>query len=346
MDYITSPLHYIISGPNHKSKIPCNFFTTPCFFSKRPKMLFGKSLFGGRPTARPQSVARLVSSQIPAQLPRLSRTCQQILTQTRSITLMGRLGDAPGAQQNEHRVGRGPGSGRGKTSGRGQKGQKARNSIKSWFEGGQTPIFKLFPKRGFNSHIDQPQYVNLGRLQKYIDLRRIDPSKPITIRELYTSKLLTKIAPGGVKFLAGGATKLKQPLTISASRASGPAIAAIENAGGSFSAQYYTKLGLKTLTQPGYVLSKLGRIPLRAKPIARKHIELYRDPAQRGYYQNTPAPTIMQSSLGVTLRSVKQSPLLSKLADIENDNATLSADAFAGINGSSVVGRPQPKKKK
>ncbi|VVT51719.1 mitochondrial 54S ribosomal protein uL15m [Magnusiomyces paraingens] len=266
-----------------------------------------------------------------------------IQQQVRSIALMGRLGDAPGAQKNEHRVGRGPSSGRGKTSGRGQKGQKARNKIRSWFEGGQTPIYKLFPKRGFKSHIDQPQYVNLGRLQQFIDQKRIDASKPITMRELHTSNLLNKVGAGGVKLLAGAGSRLKQPITISATRASEAAIKTIEAAGGTFMAQYYTKLGLRTLAQPGYVLQKLGRIPLRAKPISRKHVEFYRDPENRGYYQASPAPTIMESSRGVTLRSVKQSPLLTQLAEIEKQEVVKTG--LAGFTGSSVVGRPQPKKK-
>lgn len=264
---------------------------------------------------------------------------------TRGIALMGRLADAPGAQKNETRVGRGPGSGHGKTSGRGQKGQKARGSVKSWFEGGQTPIYKLFPKRGFKSHIEQPQYVNLDKIQHYIDNKRIDPAKPITMRQIYEAGILSKVTGGGVKIIGGGAEKLRQPITISASKASESAIARIEELGGSYTAQYYTKDGLRTLVRPEVVLERFGRIPLRAKPISRKHVEYYRDPEYRGYYQDTPAPTIMPNyKKQAKTSSVRQSPLLAQLALIEQ-TASENSTSLAGFETSQVINRPKAGKK-
>lgn len=275
----------------------------------------------------------------------------------RGISLMGRLKDAPGAQGNEHRVGRGPGSGRGKTSGRGQKGQKARNSIKSWFEGGQTPIYKLFPKRGFKSHVEQPEHINLGRLQQFIDNKRIDATQPITMRQLYEANLISKMPTAGLKLLAGtqglphveyeqdGKTPviLRQPVTISATRASRSAIEAIEKAGGSFVSQYYPPKALKVLTQPARTLKRFGRIPLRPRPISRRHIEYYRSAENRGYYQDSPAPEVIDPKKTVS-RKKKLSPLLAQLAEVESQ-PSVAAGSLAGFEQSSVAGKPKPKKK-
>lgn len=276
-----------------------------------------------------------------------STSANSSLVFTRSVSLMGRLSDAPGAQKNETRVGRGPGSGHGKTSGRGQKGQKARGSVKSWFEGGQTPIFKMFPKRGFKSHVEQPQYVNLDKIQHYIDNKRIDASKPITMKAFYDAGILKKVTSGGVKIIGGGAHKLRQPVTISASKASKTAISRIEELGGNYTAQFYTKSGLETLVRPEIVIDRLGRIPLRAKPIARKHIEYYRDEANRGYYQDTPAPTIMPNrKTYVSSRASKESPLVGLLTSIEQEKVAdhISAN-LDGFKASGVLNRPMPKSK-
>lgn len=312
----------------------------------------------GKTTSSGYLATRMKQPSVSILMSSLSLSSPSKPTSVRSISLMGRLKDAPGAQQNPHRVGRGPGSGRGKTSGRGHKGQKARNSIKSWFEGGQTPIYKLFPKRGFKSTVDQPEHVNLGRLQHFIDNKRIDPTKPITMRHLYEAKLITKIPAGGIKLLGGttglpnveyeedGKTPiiLRQPITISASRASSTAIAEIESTGGSFVSQYYTKSGLKALTEPEYVLRKYGRIPLRAKPIARRYIEYYRDPKNRGYYQDSPAPQVGFPKDARANRKAKVSPLLAQLAELEKaqDVAVPSLGAFSE---SVIVRKSVPKKK-
>jgi len=99
-------------------------------------------------------------------------------------------------------VGRGPGSGRGKTSGRTQKGLKARRKIKSWFEGGQTPITKLFPKIGFRSQVPKPEFINLSDIQRLIDIGRLDSSRPIIMRKLYQTRFSSNL-DGGIKILAG-----------------------------------------------------------------------------------------------------------------------------------------------
>ena len=125
------------------------------------------------------------------------------------------------------RVGRGPGSGMGKTSTRGQKGQKSRSgvSIKPWFEGGQTPLYRRVPKRGFNNARFRTEYaiVNLSDLNKFNDG---DVVTPAALRE----KGLVKDQKAGIKVLANG--KLEKKLTVKANRFSSAAVTKIEELGG------------------------------------------------------------------------------------------------------------------
>lgn len=228
-------------------------------------------------------------------------------------SIMGSLKPAAGATSNTHRVGRGPGSGRGKTAGRGTKGQWARAKVKPWFEGGQTPLYKLFPKVGFKSKLAKPQYLNLNRLQDLIDSGRIDASKPITMKELYRSRYFGTL-PVGVKLLAGEFDRFHSKVNISVSKASALAIQKIEELGGSITTQYYTKFGLRVLTRPEATVEKFGRLPLRARPVDRRNIEYYRDETRRGYLVGTPnAPRIKQKYTP----SPKVSPLVATLEQLQ-----------------------------
>lgn len=125
------------------------------------------------------------------------------------------------------RVGRGPGSGMGKTSTRGEKGQKARSgvSIKPWFQGGQSPIYRRIPKRGFNNAAFTTRYaiINLS------DLNRFNDSDVITL-ELLKEKGIIKKELSGLKVLGNG--NLEKKLTIKANRFSSIAVSKIESAGG------------------------------------------------------------------------------------------------------------------
>lgn len=136
------------------------------------------------------------------------------------------LKSAEGSRKTRNRVGRGPSSGNGKTSGRGQKGQKARNTPGpySWFEGGQTPLFKRLPKRGFTS-INRKEYaiVNLDTLNQF------DKDTEITPELLVESGALSKLK-SGVKVLATGS--IDRQLTVKAHKFSSAAQEAIEAAGG------------------------------------------------------------------------------------------------------------------
>ena len=140
--------------------------------------------------------------------------------------------DNDGATMNSKRVGRGIGSGTGKTSGSGHKGQKARSGVSiNGFEGGQMPIHRRLPKRGF-TNIFRKNYVevNLGRMQAAIDSGKLDAGKPVDAEALVNAGVISK-ARDGVRILAKGELKSKK-VEIHAAGASKAAIAAVEAAGG------------------------------------------------------------------------------------------------------------------
>ena len=129
------------------------------------------------------------------------------------------------------RVGRGIGSGLGKTSGRGVKGQKSRSgvSIKA-YEGGQMPLYRRLPKRGFNSLYKKEKNVaiNLGNISKLIDAKKLDASKSIDLRKF----LLSSKTPKKVKVKVLGAGELTSKVSILADQFSKSAQEKIEKAGG------------------------------------------------------------------------------------------------------------------
>lgn len=141
------------------------------------------------------------------------------------------ISDNTGAHKARKRVGRGLGSGLGKTSGRGHKGQKSRSGVSLLgFEGGQMPLYRRLPKRGFNRPF-RKEYVevNLGALQRAIDAGRLDAKKAIDPSALQAAGLVKQLHDG-VRLLAKGEIKAK--LTIQVAGASKAAIAAVEKAGG------------------------------------------------------------------------------------------------------------------
>jgi len=151
------------------------------------------------------------------------------------MTALNELRDNPGARLRSKRLGRGIGSGKGKTSGKGVKGQKAREGVAlNGFEGGQLPIYRRLPKRGF-VNLFRKVYapVNLGALQAAVSAGRIDPAQPVTEKALRAAGLVRGGKLAGVRLLATGA--ITQPLNIAVSGASAAAIAAVEQAGGTVS---------------------------------------------------------------------------------------------------------------
>ena len=145
---------------------------------------------------------------------------------------LNEIADNPGAKHYKKRVGRGIGSGLGKTAGRGGKGQTARKGgAKAGFEGGQMPIYRRLPKRGFNkpNAVDYNE-VNLSRIQAAVEAKALDASAPVTVESLIAAGVLTK-RMGGVRLLGNG--EIKSKLNFEVYHATKGAIAAVEKAGGS-----------------------------------------------------------------------------------------------------------------
>jgi large subunit ribosomal protein L15 len=145
---------------------------------------------------------------------------------------LNEIRDNKGAHYRYKRVGRGIGSGKGKTSARGGKGQTARTGVAlNGFEGGQTPLHRRLPKRGFRRVAFQKSYrvVNLGRLQTALDAGKLKADAPVTAEVLVAAGVLRR-AGDGVRLLGKG--ELKVALTLEVAGASKAAIAAVEKLGG------------------------------------------------------------------------------------------------------------------
>ena len=145
---------------------------------------------------------------------------------------LNEIRDNPGATKDRMRVGRGIGSGKGKTGGRGVKGQKARAGVSiKGFEGGQMPLHRRLPKRGFTPpNARDLNEVNLGRIQEAVTAGKLDASTPVTVEALVAAGVLSK-PRDGVKILGVGEITAK--LSFEVWSASASARAAIERAGGS-----------------------------------------------------------------------------------------------------------------
>jgi large subunit ribosomal protein L15 len=142
------------------------------------------------------------------------------------------IADNAGSRKKRMRVGRGIGSGKGKTSGRGGKGQTARSGVRiKGFEGGQMPLHRRLPKRGF-TNIFRLNFVeiNLDRLQDAVDSKLLNAKDTVTAESLVKAGVLRR-SRDGVRLLGRG--ELKAKLNIEVHGASKPAIAAVEKAGGS-----------------------------------------------------------------------------------------------------------------
>jgi large subunit ribosomal protein L15 len=146
---------------------------------------------------------------------------------------LNQIADNAGARKNRMRIGRGIGSGMGKTGGRGGKGQTARSGVRiKGFEGGQMPLHRRLPKRGFRNtpFAVKLNEINLGKVQAAIDAKLLDAGSPIDVAAMVKAGLMRR-AKGGVKLLGEGEFKAKAEFAVF--RASKSAIAAVEKAGGS-----------------------------------------------------------------------------------------------------------------
>lgn len=200
-----------------------------------------------------------------------------------SQVTLSNLRDNPGARKKKVRIGRGTGSGKGKMGGRGHKGQLSRagNNGRLGFEGGQTPITRRYPKRGFNnphSYLSDLQPLNLDRLVRYVDAGRLDLSQTITMKHLRDCGCVGHKIHKGIKLLAKNAerVKIEKAIHIQVSAVSATAKELIEKAGGSVQVSYFNALGLRALLKP----EKFDTIPRLAAPPPRlmwKYPEHYKD---------------------------------------------------------------------
>ena len=143
------------------------------------------------------------------------------------------LRDNPGARTKRMRVGRGEGSGKGKTCGAGQKGQKSRTGVAiKGLEGGQNPLYRRLPKRGFSNAMFETTYteLNLGQIQSAIEAKKLDAGQVINLDALIAAGLVKKTAPA-LKLLAKG--ELKQAVKVEVSKASKAACEHVEKLKGS-----------------------------------------------------------------------------------------------------------------
>ena len=156
---------------------------------------------------------------------------------------LNEIRDNPGAHLRSKRLGRGIGSGKGKTSGKGVKGQKAREGVAlNGFEGGQLPIYRRLPKRGFHN-LFRKEYapINLGSIQKAIEAGKLVADVAITEASLAAAGLVSIGKLAGVRLLATG--EISHAIHVEVSGASVAAIAAVEKAGGSVKTTVVAKAG-------------------------------------------------------------------------------------------------------
>ncbi|PVU88849.1 hypothetical protein BB561_005670 [Smittium simulii] len=202
--------------------------------------------------------------------------------QTSTLPLsLGDLRDNYGSKKKKKRLGRGPGSGSGKTAGRGHKGQNARAGNSNpgpGFEGGQTPLTKKFPKRGFTNIFSRKLTgLNLSKLQQWIDRGRIDPNNLITLKTLNDCGIIN--FKDGVSLLAGGSTFFNSKINIEVTKASKACIERIEELGGTVTCVYHNTLAMRAVKFP----YKFAIIPKFAQPTNVKLRAWYSNPENRGY---------------------------------------------------------------
>lgn len=179
---------------------------------------------------------------------------------------LNEIRDNPGAAKDRKRVGRGMGSGTGKTSARGQKGQKSRSggAVRVGFEGGQMPLYRRLPKRGFkNPSRKEFAEINLSDLQKAVDAGKLDAKGEIDEAALGAAGLFKK-RRDGVRLLGNGTLSAK--LVLKVSGASKTAVAAVEKAGGSVTVTIAKETpASKTEPAQGDTPAKNGKSEKRAK---------------------------------------------------------------------------------
>jgi large subunit ribosomal protein L15 len=210
---------------------------------------------GGAAPAPTRAIAGLLSRSFATDAAGARATAPPPPPPSPTFLRLSDLAPAPLSTAQARRVGRGIGSGRGKTSGRGHKGQKSRSGATPplAFEGGQTPLGKRLPKRGFhNPGAVAYEPLNVGKLADLVAAGVFAPGARVTMRELVAAGAVSKKAAHGVKLLGKGCTKLGVALNVEVSAATPRAAAAVAAAGGTVTRVYYNALNLRALLRPGW----------------------------------------------------------------------------------------------
>lgn len=255
----------------------------------------------------------------------------------RSLGYLGRLEPSEGSVKGYKRLGRGASSDKGKTSGRGQKGQKARGKVPFLFEGGQTPLYKRLPFYGFSNAYNAMDYhkVRLDKIQDYWNNGKIPlkEGETLTIKVMRDCGLITGSIKDGVKLYALKGSTFNVPLNIEASKATIPAIEQIEAANVTFTARYFTNLGLRAHLDPEKFLLRKGYVPLPARPTSQKDIQYYSDPEKRGYLAKD--ESILAEPLRIAREEYdnrKAKKVVSKFKSLEEQLQDASSTAFRATN--------------
>ncbi|KAI9165002.1 hypothetical protein LWI28_005874 [Acer negundo] len=236
---------------------------------RRLSSLLSTSLFNAKSTltVTPQPPVPFRSLQL-VQCPNLKPFCNEPFVGVRSYSLLS-LNDLRDKipRKQKTRKGRGIGSGKGKTAGRGHKGQRARGTHKFGFEGGQTPMRRRLPKRGFKNPFSLTfQPVGLGKIAYLINAGKIDSHELITMKTLKDVGAVGKQIKDGVRLMGRGSEKIEWPIHLEVSRVTVRAKEAVEAAGGSVRKVHYNKLGLRALLKPEWFEKKGRLLPRPARP--------------------------------------------------------------------------------
>jgi large subunit ribosomal protein L15 len=207
--------------------------------------------------------------------------------------------------------------------------------VKPWFEGGQTPITKLFPKIGFKRvSALELNVLNLDRVLEFHRAGRLGlrEGEVLNMRKMKQLGLITGPLKDGVKILANGKEEYDLPIKIEATRASTEAIRAIERAGGEFTAKYFTKLSLRAHLHPEYFFLKRGYVPLEARPTKRREVHYYSRVDKRGFLvkENHPLLQAIQDA-----KTSKPKTFTVKAASLENLGSTVN-EAAEGFQNSGI----------
>lgn len=215
----------------------------------------------------------------------LSQQTASLLRAMPRLTLSA-IKDTPNAKRYKHRP-------RGRTNGNycgfGNNGQNTRGTTSRpylGFEGGQTPFYRVVPRHGKINQEGRLQChtVSIERILLWIDQGRIDPKKKITMKVLRESGCVAKtFKRDGVYLLGTGKANLTVPLDIEISRATAPAIEAVENVGGKLMCTYYDPVTLRYHLWEEKEAAKGRKVPIRPLPVNKKQVRYYSDPAHNGY---------------------------------------------------------------